>query len=566
MADALRVPRPQRPLRRFAALLLGCSLALPPAGARAEQCQVVDLDFTPADLTTGADEAAAADRRVARGPERQLRRDGLHHAARPARYGLGNRPGRFDFNSGPNWPYGRRITMFPVWAHRTRRGHRVAARPRVPDVVYQNGDENNLSHPFNQSSREMHYCRPLMRTEPAWAWRRRHLRVVGRTPTRACSAPARACYPPRADIAQTAPGQRRRSTMYTTMNPFDAISRRDAGRRHAGAGQLGDPVRDSPTGDYVMWIEVSREFDHNATYNPTAYPAADRHPVERVRRAVPRPAVGRLPGAVHDRHHRDARPTTATYVGYGDPDRRRRPRPSARRDDHRPTSPARARSASRSSPTAAYRVRVTARPEFDFAPPASPERHGDRRRRPARPRRSVRRARRRRPRRQGQGLRGALCASTARTSPRTTSPTAIAGHHDARPRRRPASCRRSTLNGLLPETEYTVGDPRVRRLPQHEPAHRRARSRPPSARVGEVDACFIATAAYGSLMANDVEMLRRFRDSMLQHRPCSASSRSRPTTRSARRSRRRRRVGPAARDGALVPRADRRARCAAFKL
>ena len=33
-------------------------------------------------------------------------------------YGMGNRPGRSDLNSGPLWPYGRRITTFPVWAHR----------------------------------------------------------------------------------------------------------------------------------------------------------------------------------------------------------------------------------------------------------------------------------------------------------------------------------------------------------------------------------------------------------------------------------------------------------------
>src|SRR5689334_4932075 len=38
-------------------------------------------------------------------------------------FGLGNRPGRFDFNSGPpppmqdEWPYGRRLPVFPVWSH-----------------------------------------------------------------------------------------------------------------------------------------------------------------------------------------------------------------------------------------------------------------------------------------------------------------------------------------------------------------------------------------------------------------------------------------------------------------
>ena len=37
-----------------------------------------------------------------------------------------------------------------------------------------------------------------------------------------------------------------------------------------------------------------------------------------------------------------------------------------------------------------------------------------------------------------------------------------------------------------------------------------------AARVGgEIDACFIATAAFGSAMANDVERLRSFRDQLL---------------------------------------------------
>ena len=32
------------------------------------------------------------------------------------RFGLGNRPGRWDFNSGPMWPYGRRTATFPIWS------------------------------------------------------------------------------------------------------------------------------------------------------------------------------------------------------------------------------------------------------------------------------------------------------------------------------------------------------------------------------------------------------------------------------------------------------------------
>jgi hypothetical protein len=117
-----------RPLRLafpavFPLLLL---IALTPAAARAQSCTTLRYSFQPDCYRPDA--SAACVQSVSHmdlGPQIAVWLqdasgafvDTLMVTNATAVRGIGNRPGRSDFLSGPLFPYGKRIMALPIWAH-----------------------------------------------------------------------------------------------------------------------------------------------------------------------------------------------------------------------------------------------------------------------------------------------------------------------------------------------------------------------------------------------------------------------------------------------------------------
>ena len=495
----VRNNRRMRSLTALAALPLAFALGGPeteaPAAAADGMCRVVQVDLLPTDdlqmVVWLEDDAGNYV-------------DTLYITRTTGSYGLGNRPGMMEFNSAWRWPYGRRTSVFPVWAH--RHTWPDGSPMTWPEVDFQNSDDTNLSHPLGQSSVESFYCRPLQDGEPAWDTQSCASTIYSDKGTMANGNTS--LYPPRSDLSGQQGTDSPDVDSYAQMNPFDLVSRATppGGDSFTVSWSMPDNL---PAGNYVIWVEVNKEFDQNTFYD---YPAPSGIPWSQYGlpyRGQPS-VVYRVPFTLGTG---ETNASTMEYVGYGDPD-------GATGDLNSPdgtiTEGTPGSGASRllliDDGGSMYRVKVSARPTIDkdapaiaseltvvdmtatdmtlsFVAPADPPDNG---------------------RVAGYDIRilagepiTAANWGTATPIATVVKPVDPGGEQDF------------VIPELEPRTNYYVG---VRaydacgNLGDLVSVHALTPQRDP----GRVDACFVATAAYGSLMEPDVTMLRSFRDRYLR--------------------------------------------------
>ncbi|MBZ5708330.1 CFI-box-CTERM domain-containing protein [Nannocystis pusilla] len=188
--------------------------------------------------------------------------------------GIANRPGEWNFLSSWRAPYGPRVSVLPVWAHR-----RGKTYPQI--VFFDDADHDSLGWHENSSSLENYFCRPLEE------WEQGTISLD----TKTCPSPksfktdkgtfaadgARSPYPPRNDLLRVDELDSPDVAEFADLNELDAVT-------------AATPSGDGPEfvvavltpemlarGPLVAYAEISREHDENSHY---AFDRDDDHFVD----------------------------------------------------------------------------------------------------------------------------------------------------------------------------------------------------------------------------------------------------------------------------------------------